>query len=120
VSSADEVEPRIGELRAAHPTMPATVIAQRIGWKRSIRTLPGQFAQLRPVYLPTDPASRISYVAGEIGQHDFRFPDIQLPVGYGQVRTATSSIVEREGLDGDELSFPLRFTAITTGTVSMR
>jgi transposase len=92
VSSADEVERRIGELRAANPTMPATVIAERIGWKRSIRTWPDRVAQLRPVYLPPDPASRTSYVVAEIGQHDFRFPDIQLPVGYGQVPTATSSI----------------------------
>jgi transposase len=40
------------------------------------------------VYLPPDPASRTGYVAGEIGQHDFWFPDIELPVGYGQTRTA--------------------------------
>jgi transposase len=89
VSIVDEVEPQIRELLAAYPTMPATVIAERIGWERSIRTLSGRVAQLRPVYLPPDPASRTSYVAGEIGQHDFWFPDIQLPVGYGQVRTAT-------------------------------
>jgi transposase len=89
VSIVDEVEPQIRELLAACPTMPATVIAERIGWERSIRTLSGRVAQLRPVYLPPDPASRTSYVAGEIGQHDFWFPDIQLPVGYGQVRTAT-------------------------------
>jgi transposase len=46
-------------------------------------------AELRPVYLPPDPASRTGYVAGEIGQHDFWFPDIELPVGCGQIRTAT-------------------------------
>ncbi|HEX2291530.1 MAG TPA: IS21 family transposase, partial [Pseudonocardiaceae bacterium] len=45
--------------------------------------------QLRPVYLPPDPCGRRSYVAGEIAQHDFWFPDIELPVGYGQTRTAT-------------------------------
>jgi transposase len=89
VSIVDEVEPRIRELLAAYPTMPATVIAERIGWERSIRTLSGRVAQLRPVYLPPDPASRTSYVAGEIAQNDFWFPDIELPVGYGQVRTAT-------------------------------
>jgi transposase len=45
--------------------------------------------ELRPVYLPPDPAGRTSYVAGEIGQCDLWFPDITLPVGYGQARTAT-------------------------------
>jgi transposase len=29
------------------------------------------------------------YVAGEIAQNDFWFPDIELPVGFGQTRTAT-------------------------------
>jgi transposase len=87
-SIVDEVEPRIRELLAAYPTMPATVIAERIGWQRSIRVLSGRVAELRPVYLPPDPASRTLYVAGEIGQHDFWFPDIELPVGFGQIRTA--------------------------------
>ena len=27
-------------------------------------------------------------LAGEIAQHDFWFPDIELPVGFGQTRTA--------------------------------
>ena len=31
-SIVDEVEPRIRELLQAYPTMPATVIAERIGW----------------------------------------------------------------------------------------
>jgi transposase len=87
-SIVDVVEPRIRELLAACPTMPATVIAERIGWERSIRTLSGRVAELRPVYLPPDPASRTEYVAGEVAQHDFWFPDIALPVGFGQVRTA--------------------------------
>jgi transposase len=88
-SIVDEVDPRIRELLRACPTMPATVIAERIGWTRSIRVLSGRVAELRPVYLPPDPAGRTQYVAGEIAQHDFWFPDIELPVGFGQIRTAT-------------------------------
>src|SRR4029453_5070526 len=38
-SIVDAVEPRIRELLRACPTMPATVIAERIGWTRSIRVL---------------------------------------------------------------------------------
>ena len=87
-SIVDAVEPRIRELLAVEPTMPATVIAERIGWERSIRVLSGRVAELRPVYLPPDPASRTRYVVGEIAQHDFWFPEIRLPVGCGQVRTA--------------------------------
>ena len=85
-SVVDEVEPRIRELLRAFPTMPATVIAERIGWTRSIRVLSGRVAELRTVYLPPDPASRTSYVAGEIAQCDLWFPPITLPVGFGQVR----------------------------------
>jgi transposase len=87
-SVVDEVEPRIRELLRAYPAMPATVIAERIGWDRSIRVLRDRVAELRPVYLPPDPASRTSYAAGEIAQFDFWFPDIELPVGFGQTRTA--------------------------------
>jgi transposase len=87
-SVVDGFEPRVRELLRAFPTMPATVIAERIGWPYSIRTLSGRVAELRPVYLPPDPASRTSYAAGEIGQCDFWFPDIELPAGFGQTRTA--------------------------------
>jgi transposase len=89
-SVVDEVEPRIRELLAVYPRMPATVIAERIGWSYSIRTLSERVRELRPVYLPPDPASRTTYVAGEIAQCDFWFPDVEVPVGYGQVRTATA------------------------------
>jgi transposase len=85
-SIVDEVEPRIRELLQAYPTMPATVIAERIGWTRGITVLKDRVAQLRPVYLPPDPASRTSYVAGEVAQCDLWFPPIELPVGFGQTR----------------------------------
>ncbi len=88
-SVVDAVEPAIRELLREYPTMPATVIAERVGWDRSVRVLSGRVAQLRPLYLPPDPASRTVYLAGELGQHDFWFPPIELPVGFGQVRTAT-------------------------------
>lgn len=87
-SIVDEVEPRIRELLAGCPTMPATVIAERVGWSRGMTVFTDRVRELRPVYLPPDPASRTCYAAGEIAQCDFWFPDIELPVGCGQVRTA--------------------------------
>ena len=87
-SIVDEVEPRIRELLQDYPTMPATVIAERIGWSRGMTVLSERVRELRPVYLPPDPASRTAHVAGEIAQNDFWFPDISLPVGFGQTRTA--------------------------------
>jgi transposase len=88
-SIVDGIEPRIRELLAAWPTMPATVIAERIGWERSLTVLKDRVRELRPVYLPPDPASRTAYAAGEVAQCDLWFPDISLPVGFGQTRTAT-------------------------------
>jgi transposase len=88
-SIVDAVESRIRELLKAYPTMPATVIAERIGWTRSIRVLSGRVAELRPAYLPPDPTGRTSYEPGEIGQCDLWFPPITLPVGFGQVRRPT-------------------------------
>ena len=85
-SVVDEVEPRIRELLRAYPGMPATVIAERVGWTRSIRVLSARVAQLRPVYLPPDPASRTGYLAGQIAQCDLWFPPIELAVGFGQTR----------------------------------
>jgi transposase len=85
-SVVDAAEPRIRELLAAYPGMPATVIAERIGWDRGLTVLKDRVRELRPVYLPPDPASRTSYVAGEIAQCDLWFPPVRVPVGCGQVR----------------------------------
>jgi transposase len=88
-SVVDEVEPRIRELLRAWPTMPATVIAERIGWEHSIRVLRDRVSDLRPAYLPPDPASRTTYQPGELAQCDFWFPEASLPVGFGQTRSPT-------------------------------
>jgi transposase len=88
-SIVDAVEWRVRELLQATPTMPATVIAERIGWTRSIRVLSARVAELRPAYLPVDPAGRTQYEAGEIAQCDLWFPPIDVPVGFGQQRRPT-------------------------------
>jgi transposase len=85
-SVVDAVEPRVRELLRVYPGMPATVIAERIGWDRGLTVLKERVRELRPVYLPPDPAGRTSYVAGEIAQCDFWFPPVDLPAGFGQVR----------------------------------
>ena len=57
-SIVDAVEPRIRLLLKDYPRMPATVIAERIGWENSITVLRDRERDLRPVYLPADPASQ--------------------------------------------------------------
>jgi transposase len=88
-SSVDAFEDAIREQLQAVPTMPATVIAERVGWTRGITVFKERVAELRPAYLPPDPASRTTYVAGEIAQCDLWFPPVSIPVGFGQTRRPT-------------------------------
>jgi transposase len=87
-SVVDAVEPRIRELLETDPRMPASLIAQRIGWAHGITVLRDRVALLRPAYLPFDPISRTVHAPGGIAQCDLWFPDVELPVGFGQTRTA--------------------------------
>ena len=84
-SIVDVVEPRIRELLREFPQMPATVIAERIGWDRSMTVFKERVRLLRPVYAPQDPSSRTTYDPGEVGQCDLWFPPAPIPLGHGQV-----------------------------------
>lgn len=83
-SAVDAVEPQIRELLKRTPTMPVTVIAERIGWERGMTVLKDRVRELRPAYLPVDPVSRTSYRPGELAQCDLWFPPADIPLGYGQ------------------------------------
>jgi transposase len=99
-SIVDAVEPRIRDLLKQFPEMPATVIAERIGWDRSMTVLKERVRVLRPVYAPQDPASRTTYEPGEVGQCDLWFPPAEIPLGFGQVgmgRTAPPVLVLTSG-----------------------
>ena len=88
-SAVDAFEDAIREQLDLVPTMPATVIAERVEWTRGITVFKERVAELRPAYLPVDPASRTTYVAGEIAQCDLWFPPIMLPVGFDRTRKPT-------------------------------
>jgi hypothetical protein len=62
----DAIQPRIRELLQAYPTMPATVIAERVGWERGLTVLKDRVRELRPACLPPDPASRTACDPGEL------------------------------------------------------
>ena len=78
-SRVDAVEPAIRELLRATPAMPATVIAERIGWEHGLTVLKDRVRVLRPYYLPPDPASRTEYDAGHRVQCDLWFPPAPIP-----------------------------------------
>lgn len=83
-SAVDAFEPAIRRLLAVTPDMPATVIAERIGWTRGITVLRERVAELRPVYQVPEAFGRTEYKPGELGQWDLWFPDYAIPVGHGQ------------------------------------
>jgi transposase len=82
-SMADAFEPMIRALLAKTPTMPASVVGERIGWEHSASVLRAKVALLRPEFTPADPADRTEYVAGEIVQCDLWFPEKIVPVWPG-------------------------------------
>lgn len=67
------------------PTMPATVITERVGWTRGVMVFKEHVRELRvAAYLPPDPASRTTYEAGDTAQCDSWFPPTTVPVGMGR------------------------------------
>lgn len=85
-SAVDAVEPAIRALLVEFPRMPATVIAERIGWTRSLTVLKDRVRELRPLFIPPDPTDRVEYDPGEVAQCDLWFPPAPVPVGGGQER----------------------------------
>ena len=84
-SAVDAFEPALRQLLREHPRMPATVIAQRIGWPGGITVLKQRVARLRPLYLPPDPCQRTDYQPGELAQWDLWFPPVGIPLGWEQI-----------------------------------
>ena len=83
-NSVSPFEPQIRSLLAEYPKMPATVIAERIGWTGSSSFFRMKVAEIRPDYAPKDPADRIDYEPGDQMQCDLWFPPAKIPLGAGQ------------------------------------
>ncbi len=83
-TSFEAFEPQVRELLDATWSMPATVLAERVGWTGSPTWFRQNVARIRPDYAPTDPADRIVYHPGEQMQCDLWFPEPRIPVTDGQ------------------------------------
>jgi transposase len=83
-NSVSAFEPQIRSLLVEYPKMPATVIAERIGWTGSSSYFRQRIAEIRPDYAPVDPADRIDYEPGDQMQCDLWFPPAKIPLGSGQ------------------------------------
>src|SRR5262249_51554860 len=66
-------EPRVWALLADCSEMPATVIAERVGWEGSISWFRQNVRRLRPEHRSPDPADRLVWAAGDAAQCDLWF-----------------------------------------------
>ena len=79
-------EARVRVLLKETPDMPATVIAERVGWTDSIRWFRDNVRRLRPEHRPVDPADRITWEPGDAAQCDLWFPPKKIPLEDGTAR----------------------------------
>ena len=80
VTSFGPVEGQVRQLLVGTPSMPASVLAERVGWTGSLSWFRQNVAAIRPDYAPADPADRIVYHPGEQVQCDLWFPEPKIPV----------------------------------------
>jgi transposase len=76
-------EPLVRQLLATTPEMPATVIAERVGWTGSITWFRDNVRRLRPEHRPVDPADRLTWLPGDAAQCDLWFPPRRIPLEDG-------------------------------------
>ena len=79
-------EPQVRVLLKEVPDMPATVLAERVGWTGSIRWFSDNVRRLRPEHRPIDPADRITWLAGDAAQCDLWFPPRKIPLEDGTTK----------------------------------
>jgi transposase len=79
-------EPRVRALLQEVPDMPATVLAERVGWTGSIRWFRDNVKRLRPEHRPVDPADRLVWAAGDAAQCDLWFPPRKIPLEDGTAK----------------------------------
>lgn len=81
------VEPAVRALLMQHPRMPASVLAERVGWAGGHSWFSENVARIRPEYAPADPCDRLVHLPGEQVQCDLWFPGQLVPDHAGVLRS---------------------------------
>jgi len=79
-------EARVRELLEGDAELPATVIAERVGWTGSISWFRENVKRLRPEHRKVDPADRLVWEPGDAAQCDLWFPPRKIPLEDGTAR----------------------------------
>ena len=79
-------EPAVRQLLVTTPDMPATVIAERVGWTGSISWFRDNVRGLRPDHRPVDPSDRLIWLPGDAAQCDLWFPPKKIPLEDGTAK----------------------------------
>lgn len=74
---------RVRVLLEEFPDMPATVLAERVGWSGSPSWFRENVARLRPEQRRPDPADRLVWAPGDAAQCDLWFPPKRIPLEDG-------------------------------------
>ena len=82
-TSFSPVEARVKAILTEYPEMPATVIAERVGWHGSISWFRDNVRRLRPEHRRPDPADRLVWAPGDAAQCDLWFPPTKVPLEDG-------------------------------------
>lgn len=82
-----QIEMAVRVLLGQFPTMPATVLAQRVGWTGGHSWFAENVARIRPEYAPADPCDRLVHLPGEQVQCDLWFPGHLVPDHAGVLRS---------------------------------
>lgn len=80
-SACAQVESAVGRgaVLAEFPTMPVTVIAERVGWASGHSWFADNVARIRPDCTVSDPCDRLVYLASEKVRCDMWFPGRLVP-----------------------------------------
>lgn len=76
-------ESAVKQLLAKTPDMPATVLAERVGWTGSITWFREHVRRLRPEHRLVDPSDRLTWLPGDAAQCDLWFPPKKIPLEDG-------------------------------------
>ena len=82
-TSFEPFELLVRALLVTTPDMPATVIAERVGWTGSISWFRGNVRRLRLERRPVDPSDRLTWLPGDAAQCDLWFPPKKIPLEDG-------------------------------------